>query len=132
MTVDAVLEGVLAGRELSVEGAEMLFAAEGEALSRLLAVADDIRKRRVGERVAYVVTGTLTSRTCASSDAAFVLSAGATERSRVIFYRSMRFCAASAKPGILALPRCAFRRAWRLGHPARSISISAPPLKEVP
>lgn len=55
MTIDAVLDGVVAGSGLSIEGAELLFAAEGETLSRLLSVADDVRKRRVGDRVAYVV-----------------------------------------------------------------------------
>ncbi len=45
----------LAGRELSVEDAEALFAAEGEVFERLLAAADDLRRRRVGDRVTYVV-----------------------------------------------------------------------------
>jgi 7,8-didemethyl-8-hydroxy-5-deazariboflavin synthase CofH subunit len=55
MTVDSVLDEVLAGRELTVEGAETLFSAEDDSLRRLLSVADDLRRRRVGDRVGYVV-----------------------------------------------------------------------------
>ena len=55
MTIDSVLDEVLAGRELTVEGAEALFSAEGDSLSRLLSAADDLRQRRVGDDVTYVV-----------------------------------------------------------------------------
>ena len=55
MTVDSVLDRAVAGRELTVEEAAQLFSAEGESLDRLLAAADDLRRRRVGDRVTYVV-----------------------------------------------------------------------------
>jgi 7,8-didemethyl-8-hydroxy-5-deazariboflavin synthase CofH subunit len=55
MTVDAVLDRAIAGRELTVEDAAELFSAEGESLDRLLGAADDLRRRRVGDRVTYVV-----------------------------------------------------------------------------
>jgi 7,8-didemethyl-8-hydroxy-5-deazariboflavin synthase CofH subunit len=55
MTVDALLDRALAGQELTVEEAARLFSAEGESLDRLLAAADDLRSRRVGDRVTYVV-----------------------------------------------------------------------------
>ena len=55
MTVDSVLDEVLAGCELTVEGAATLFSAEDDSLRRLLSVADDVRRRRVGDRVGYVV-----------------------------------------------------------------------------
>src|SRR5271168_391832 len=55
MTVDSVLDRAIAGHELTVEEAEKLFSAEGESLDRLLGVADDLRRRRVGDRVTYVV-----------------------------------------------------------------------------
>jgi 7,8-didemethyl-8-hydroxy-5-deazariboflavin synthase CofH subunit len=55
MTIDAVLDKALEGRELSAEDGEALFAAEGDSLDRLLSAADQLRRRRVGERVAYVV-----------------------------------------------------------------------------
>ena len=55
MTVDSVLDEVVAGRELTVGGAEALFGAEGDSFARLLSTADDLRHRRVGNRVAYVV-----------------------------------------------------------------------------
>jgi 7,8-didemethyl-8-hydroxy-5-deazariboflavin synthase CofH subunit len=53
--VDAVVDRAIAGRELTIEDAATLFSAEGESLDRLLAVADDLRRRRVGDRVTYVV-----------------------------------------------------------------------------
>ena len=55
MRVESVLDKALEGHELSAEDGEALFTAEGENLSRLLAAADDLRRRRVGERVAYVI-----------------------------------------------------------------------------
>jgi 7,8-didemethyl-8-hydroxy-5-deazariboflavin synthase CofH subunit len=54
MSVESVLDKALEGRELSEDGAA-LFSAEGGNLDRLLAAADDLRRRRVGERVAYVI-----------------------------------------------------------------------------
>ena len=55
MTVESALDKALEGRELSAEDGAALFAAEGDNLSRLLVAADDLRRRRVGERVAYVI-----------------------------------------------------------------------------
>jgi 7,8-didemethyl-8-hydroxy-5-deazariboflavin synthase CofH subunit len=55
MSIDPVLDKALEGRELSAGDGEALFSAEGESLDRLLRVADDLRRRRVGDSVAYVV-----------------------------------------------------------------------------
>jgi 7,8-didemethyl-8-hydroxy-5-deazariboflavin synthase CofH subunit len=55
MTVESALDKALEGRELSAEDGEALFAAEGDSLGRLLSAADERRRRRVGERVAYVI-----------------------------------------------------------------------------
>ena len=53
--VDAVVDRAITGRELTVEDGAALFSAEGESLDRLLAAADALRRRRVGDRVTYVV-----------------------------------------------------------------------------
>jgi 7,8-didemethyl-8-hydroxy-5-deazariboflavin synthase CofH subunit len=53
--IESVLDKALEGRELSAEDGEALFSAEGENLSRLLAAADDLRRRRAGDHVAYVI-----------------------------------------------------------------------------
>jgi 7,8-didemethyl-8-hydroxy-5-deazariboflavin synthase CofH subunit len=55
MTVEAILDRVNHGHEVTVEEAAELFSAEGESLDRLIAAADDLRHRRVGDRVTYVV-----------------------------------------------------------------------------
>jgi FO synthase subunit 2 len=55
MTVESALDKALEARELSAEDGEALFAAEGENLRRLLSAADERRRRRVGDRVAYVI-----------------------------------------------------------------------------
>ena len=55
MTVESALDKALEARELSAEDGETLFAAEGDNLRRLLSAADERRRRRVGERVAYVI-----------------------------------------------------------------------------
>jgi FO synthase subunit 2 len=55
MSVEAVLDKALAGRELSAEDAAELFSAEGEHLQRLISAADELRRGRVGEHVGYVI-----------------------------------------------------------------------------
>lgn len=53
--VARVLDGALAGHEVSVEDGERLFEVAGRELHALLLVADEIRRRTVGDRVTYVV-----------------------------------------------------------------------------
>ncbi len=55
MRIDSVLDKALEGREISAEDGAALFGAEGESLDRLLSVADDLRRRRVGDTVGYVI-----------------------------------------------------------------------------
>jgi FO synthase subunit 2 len=55
MSPDQILDKAAAGRELTAEDGASLFDAEGEALERLMALADELRRRRVGDRVTYVV-----------------------------------------------------------------------------
>src|SRR3984885_13717047 len=55
MSVESVLDKALEGRELSAEDGAALFAAEGENLDRMIAAADELRRRRVGDRVGYVI-----------------------------------------------------------------------------
>ncbi len=49
------LDGALAGREVTVDEGETLFGAHGTALSALTLVADELRRRAVGDVVTYVV-----------------------------------------------------------------------------
>jgi len=55
MSIQSMLDATLAERELSVDDAEALFAAEGADFERVIAAADDLRRRRVGDRVGYVI-----------------------------------------------------------------------------
>jgi 7,8-didemethyl-8-hydroxy-5-deazariboflavin synthase CofH subunit len=55
MSIEGVLDKALEGRELSAEDGAALFAAEGENLQRLISAADELRRQRVGDRVAYVI-----------------------------------------------------------------------------
>jgi len=55
MTPDIILDKAAAGHELTAEDGAALFGAEGDSLERLLSLADDVRRRRVGDRVTYVV-----------------------------------------------------------------------------
>jgi 7,8-didemethyl-8-hydroxy-5-deazariboflavin synthase CofH subunit len=55
MSIEAILDKALEGRELSAENGATLFTAEGDNLDRLLSVADELRRRRVGQRVGYVI-----------------------------------------------------------------------------
>jgi 7,8-didemethyl-8-hydroxy-5-deazariboflavin synthase CofH subunit len=55
MSIDAILDKALEGRELSAEDGATLFSAEGDSLYRMLSMADELRRRRVGERVGYVI-----------------------------------------------------------------------------
>ena len=53
MTVESVLDKALEGRELSAQDGVALFAAEKDDRERLLFVADELRRRTVGENVTY-------------------------------------------------------------------------------
>lgn len=55
MNVQAILDKALDGREISVEEGAALFAADGGDFERLIAAADELRRRSVGERVGYVI-----------------------------------------------------------------------------
>ena len=55
MTIQAILDKALAGEELTALEGAALFSAHGEGLDRLVAVADELRRRRVGDQVSYVV-----------------------------------------------------------------------------
>jgi 7,8-didemethyl-8-hydroxy-5-deazariboflavin synthase CofH subunit len=55
MNIDAILNKCEAGHELTAEEGGLLFEAEGEAFERLISIADELRHRRVGDRVSYVV-----------------------------------------------------------------------------
>ena len=55
MTVEEILDKALTGDELTADDGALLFTAEGDALQRLISAADDLRRRRVGDRVTYVV-----------------------------------------------------------------------------
>jgi 7,8-didemethyl-8-hydroxy-5-deazariboflavin synthase CofH subunit len=55
MSIEAVLDKALEGQEISVDEGAKLFAAEGDQLDALLSTADELRRRRVGDRVAYVI-----------------------------------------------------------------------------
>jgi len=50
-----ILERALDGEELSVADGERLLQAEGEELRALVQVADEVRRRKVGDIVTYVV-----------------------------------------------------------------------------
>ena len=53
--IASILKRAAAGHELSVEDGAALFAAEGDGLHSLVTAADELRRRRVGDRVAYVI-----------------------------------------------------------------------------
>lgn len=52
--VRTILEKALEGRELSREEGEALFLSQGADLVAVLETADEVRRRRVGERVTFV------------------------------------------------------------------------------
>ena len=52
--VRRILEGALAGREVSREEGETLFATRGADLRAVLRAADAVRRERVGDRVTFV------------------------------------------------------------------------------
>lgn len=52
---EEILDKALAGEELGIEEGELLLRAEGKELQALVAVADLVRRLRVGDTVSYVV-----------------------------------------------------------------------------
>ena len=57
--VSDALEKALAGRDLGMEEGLILAKAEGDDLLALVRVADEIRRRVVGDRITYVVNRNL-------------------------------------------------------------------------
>ena len=55
LQVARILNDALEGRDISVEQAVVLFDTSGLELSALVMVADELRRRRVGDVVTYVV-----------------------------------------------------------------------------
>lgn len=55
MTADTIIDRAIAGHELSAAEGAALFSAEGETLERLVSAADELRQRRVGDGVTYVI-----------------------------------------------------------------------------
>jgi 2-iminoacetate synthase ThiH len=53
--VARILEKALAGEDISVDEGERLFRAQGLELHALVMVADELRRRRVGDVVTYVI-----------------------------------------------------------------------------
>lgn len=53
--VRAALEGALEGRELGFEQGTLLARADGDNLTALVAVADELRRRQAGDAITYVV-----------------------------------------------------------------------------
>jgi FO synthase subunit 2 len=53
--MQAILDKTEAGGELTAKEASVLFDADGPDFDRLLAMADSLRRRRVGNRVGYVI-----------------------------------------------------------------------------
>lgn len=55
VNIAQILEGALGGRELSAADAEALFGAQGADMERLVETANEVRRRRCGDQVTYVV-----------------------------------------------------------------------------
>lgn len=55
MSIAAILDRALEGREISAEDAAALFSAQGDDLDRLISAADELRRATVGDRVGYVI-----------------------------------------------------------------------------
>ncbi|MCL4395489.1 MAG: radical SAM protein, partial [Chloroflexi bacterium] len=55
MTVEPILDKVAAGRELTGQDAARLFGAAGAEFQRLVSLAGELRRSRVGDRVGYVI-----------------------------------------------------------------------------
>jgi 7,8-didemethyl-8-hydroxy-5-deazariboflavin synthase CofH subunit len=55
MNLDSILDKALGGEEVSAQEGAILFTADEEDLQRLIVVADELRRRKVGDQVGYVI-----------------------------------------------------------------------------
>ncbi len=55
MKINSILDKALEGGELSAQEGAVLFTARKEDFQRLIVVSDELRQRRVGDRVGYVI-----------------------------------------------------------------------------
>ena len=125
MTVESVLDKALEGRELSAQDGEALFAAEGDNLRRLLSAADDLRRRRVGERVAYVVNRNVNFTNICVKRCGFCAFSRGHRAEQGYFLPTEDIFGVYTKRGISALPKSAFRRGSRRAWTGPITSIFA-------
>src|SRR5262245_6104101 len=55
VTPAPIIDKAVRGAELSASEAELLFNAQGPDLDALIAAADEVRRRTVGDQVTYVI-----------------------------------------------------------------------------
>ena len=112
MTISAILDKALAGRELTVEEGELLFSAQGSELQDLVAAADEVRRSRVGDRVTYVVNRNINfTNVCRQAVRVLRLQPRASGRGG-LFPANRRSCpAAPGRPGILVQAKYASKPA---------------------
>ena len=80
--ISSILDRALSGNDISATDAVKLFDCTGLEMNMLVLVADELRRRTVGDVVTYVVNRTLTSPTYASKDADSARSAADSGRKK--------------------------------------------------
>ena len=103
--VASALEKALAGKDLCLEEGLTLATVEGNDLLALVKVADELRRRVVGDRITYVVNRN--SRTSVSLVALFADSAEGRIHRTPIFTRPMPCSPSPLRRLNVAQPKCA-------------------------
>ena len=82
--IAGILSDALSEKEIDIKDSVMLFSARGTDLELVCSVADELRKRRVGDVVTYVVNRNINFTNVCINNVAFVHSAGISGKKKVI------------------------------------------------
>ena len=110
-----ILDRALCGKEITVDEATRLFDAEGSDLLAMIAAADDLRARTVGDVVTYVINRNINfTNVCVKACGFCAFSRGHLGRGRLLstHRRNYPACTRSARIGRQRSLRASRSRAW--------------------
>ena len=117
-----ILDTALADGEVSVEQGARLFDAEGPALLALMATADELRRRAVGDTVTYVVNRNINFTNVCIKQCGFCAFSRDHRLEEGYFLPVSEVLRRARERGTWVPRRCASRRACRRRWRAPSIS----------
>jgi 2-iminoacetate synthase ThiH len=108
----AILDRALSGQDITVDEATSLFDAEGSALMAMIAAADHLRARTVGDVVTYVINRNINFTNVCVKACGFCAFSRGHLAEQGYFFPTRKSFAAPAKLTSSAPAKFACRQAW--------------------